>query len=386
MTGLESFSLKNEPALPPLDRARMIRLYEKMVLLRRFERAAQIACRKGETPGFLHLYIGEEAVAVGVCDHLRPADWITSTHRGHGHALAKGMPPTALMAELFGKASGCCGGRGGTMHLYDRAIGLFGSNGIVAAGIGHAAGIGIGARIRQVDEIAVAFFGDGAVNHGGFHEAINFAAVQKAPAIFVCENNLYATATPLSLATLNTDIASKAKSYGIPGIAVDGNDVLAVREVARAAIARARHGDGPTLIEAKTYRIVGHHEGDPVAGTYRAQSEIDAWAKRDPIRMFRHRLLEEYAIASPSQLDGIDEAVEEQIEDALAFARQAPAPDAATVRVSLYADPINPPATLSTKLSRKAAMVSWLDAVRDGIAEEMRRDPHILYFGEGTGE
>jgi 2-oxoisovalerate dehydrogenase E1 component len=364
----------------------MIRLYEKLVLLRRFETAAQIACRKGETPGFLHLYIGEEAVAVGVCDHLRPADWITSTHRGHGHALAKGMPPTALMAELFGKASGCCGGRGGTMHLYDRSIGLFGSNGIVAAGIGHAAGIGIGARIRQVDEIAVAFFGDGAVNHGGFHEAINFAAVQKAQAIFVCENNLYATATPLSLATLNTDIASKAKSYGIPGIAVDGNDVLAVREVARAAIARARHGDGPTLIEAKTYRIVGHHEGDPVAGTYRAQSEIDAWAKRDPIRMFRHRLLEEYAIASPSQLDGIDEAVEEQIEDALAFARQAPVPDAATVRVSLYADPINPPATLSTKLSRKAAMVSWLDAVRDGIAEEMRRDPHILYFGEGTGE
>src|SRR5438105_4830324 len=233
MTGRERPSLMNEPAKPPLDPPWMIRLYERMVLLRRFESAAQIACRKGETPGFLHLYIGEEAVAVGVCSHLKPADWITSTHRGHGHALAKGMAPKTLMAELFGKAAGCCGGRGGTMHLYDRSIGLFGTNGIVAAGIGHAAGAGISARIRQADEVAVAFFGDGAVNHGGFHEAINFAAVQKAPAVFVCENNLYATATPLTMTTLNSDVASKAQSYGIPGIMVDGNDVLAVHEVAR---------------------------------------------------------------------------------------------------------------------------------------------------------
>src|SRR5437868_9696060 len=172
MTGLERFSLKNEPALPPLDRARMIRLYEKMVLLRRFETAAQIACRKGETPGFLHLYIGEEATAVGVSAHLQPSDWITSTHRGHGHALAKGMTPHALMAELFGKADGCCGGRGGTMHLYDRGIGLFGTNGIVAAGISHAAGVGMSARLRKSGQVAVAFFGDGAVNHGGFHEAL----------------------------------------------------------------------------------------------------------------------------------------------------------------------------------------------------------------------
>src|SRR5205823_1177994 len=203
MTGLERFSLKNEPALPPLDRARMIRLYEKMVLLRRFETAAQIACRKGETPGFLHLYIGEEATAVGVCAHLGAEDWITSTHRGHGHALAKGMAPRTLMAELFGKADGCCGGRGGTMHLYDRSSGLFGTNGIVAAGIGHAAGVGIGARLQKTGGVAVSFFGDGAVNHGGFHEAINFAAVQKSAAVFVCENNLYATATPLAMATLN---------------------------------------------------------------------------------------------------------------------------------------------------------------------------------------
>src|SRR5437764_6588370 len=168
-----NLQLKNIPAEPPLPAPLLLDLYEKMVLLRRFETAAQIACRKGETPGFLHLYIGEEAVAVGVCAHLRPTDWITSTHRGHGHALAKGMAPKTLMAELFGKAAGCCGGRGGTMHLYDRSIGLLGTNGIVAAGIGHAAGAGISARIRQADEVAVAFFRDGAVNQGGFHGAIS---------------------------------------------------------------------------------------------------------------------------------------------------------------------------------------------------------------------
>src|SRR5438105_12565338 len=378
MPGQGTLSLKNAPAAPPLDAARMIRLYEKMVLLRRYESAAQIACRKGETPGFLHLYIGEEAVAVGVCAHLRPTDWITSTHRGHGHALAKGMSPQILMAELFGKASGCCGGRGGTMHLYDRSVGLFGTNGIVAAGIGHAAGVGISARVRQVDEVAIAFFGDGAVNHGGFHEAINFAAVQQAAAVFVCENNLYATATPLTMATLNSDVASKAQSYGIPGIMVDGNDVLAVHEVARQAIERARRGEGPTLIEAKTYRTVGHHEGDPVVGAYRTQAEIDAWAKRDPVKAFRERLIEEYAITS-SDLDQIDGAINEQIEEALAFARQAPEPNPATVRTSVYADPLNPPSALALSSSSKTVATSWLDAVRDGIAEEMRRDAHILY-------
>jgi 2-oxoisovalerate dehydrogenase E1 component len=207
----------NRPSLPDgLDAAALLALYRCMALLRRFESVAQIACRKGETPGFLHLYIGEEAVAAGVCAHLRPTDWITSTHRGHGHALAKGMPPTVLMAELFGKAAGCCGGRGGTMHLYDRATGLFGTNGIVAAGIGAAVGAAVSARYRGTDDIAVAFFGDGAVNHGGFHESVNFGAVMRAPVVFVCENNLYATATPLATVTLNSDIASRAGRMAFP--------------------------------------------------------------------------------------------------------------------------------------------------------------------------
>ena len=255
------------------DRQVLIELFEKMVLLRRFESIAQIACRKGETPGFLHLYIGEEATGVGICAHLRRTDWITSTHRGHGHALAKGGDPRRIMAELFGKVDGICGGRGGTMHLYDRSIGLFGTNGIVAAGIGHAAGAGMAARQQGRDDIGVSFFGDGASNHGNFHEALNFAAVQRAPAVFVCENNLYATATPFRTVTLNTDIASKAASYGMPGVAVDGNDVFAVWLAMKEATERARSGKGPTLIEAKTYRTVGHHEGDPVIGTYRTQEE-----------------------------------------------------------------------------------------------------------------
>jgi 2-oxoisovalerate dehydrogenase E1 component len=376
----------DEPAVLPLSVPTLLGLYERMVLLRRFESAAQIACRKGETPGFLHLYIGEEATAVGVCANLTPSDWITSTHRGHGHALAKGVSPSTLMAELFGKVDGCCGGRGGTMHLYDRSAGLFGTNGIVAAGIGHAAGVGIGARLRGSSEVAVAFFGDGAINHGGFHEAINFAAVQRAASVFVCENNLYATATPLSMATLNTDIASKAAAYGIPGVAVDGNDVIAVHATARDAIARARSGEGPTLIEAKTYRTVGHHEGDPVVGTYRSQEEIDRWVQRDPIAMFRRRLVEEFSVVPAAKLDEIDARVEKSVEDALSFARASLEPDAATVRAHVFAEPLNPPEAFVSQAPGQTAATGWLDAVRDGIAEEMRRDPHIMYFGEGIGE
>src|SRR4051812_50088513 len=234
------------PPLARFERATLLGFYQRMALLRRFELKVQEMGRSGKI-GFLHLYIGEEATAVGVCAHLRPTDWITSTHRGHGHALAKGVSPRALMAELFGKADGICGGRGGTMHLYDRSVGLFGTNGIVGAGIGHAVGIGLSAQARGRDDIGVAFFGDGAANHGAFHEGLNFAAVQRAPAVFFCENNLYPTATPLKSITLNPEIATKAASYGMPGVAVDGNDVFAVWLAMKEATERARSGKGPTL-------------------------------------------------------------------------------------------------------------------------------------------
>ncbi|MCY0150172.1 thiamine pyrophosphate-dependent enzyme [Hoeflea sp. G2-23] len=368
------------------DDAVLLDLYETMVLLRRFETVAQTACRKGETPGFLHLYIGEEATGAGICAHLRPTDWVTSNHRGHGHALAKGSQPRRVMAELFGKSGGICGGRGGTMHLYDKSVGLFGTNGIVAAGIGHAVGIGLGARLRGTDDIGVAFFGDGASNHGAFHEAVNLAAVLKSATVFVCENNLYATATPLSDVTLNPEIAEKAKAYGLPAFAVDGNDVFAVYQAMEAATKRARSGQGPTLLECKTYRVVGHHEGDPVVGTYRDQQEIDAWLKRDPIDMFRRRLIAEFKAADEAVLAEIDSKIEAIVADALDFARTSPPPDPSTVTRNVFAEPINPPKALAAPAAGATVVQGWLDAVRDGIAEEMRENPHIIYFGEGTGE
>lgn len=367
-----------------LSPAEILRLYEQMVLIRQFELAAQACYKRGELPGFIHLYVGQEAVAAGVCAHLQPADWITSTHRGHGHALAKGLPPRALMAELYGKATGCCGGRGGSMHLYDAAHGVFGTNGIVGAGIPHAVGAALSARTRGTAHVAAAFFGDGATNHGAFHESLNFAGAQRAGTLFVCENNLYATATPLKAITGNAEVASRAAAYGVPGIAVDGNDVLAVWQVARDAVARARTGGGPTLIEAKTYRFVGHHEGDPVAGVYRTQDEVDAWKRRCPIQSLRQRILTEFRQATARELDELDRRVEAVVADAIEFARASAEPDAATVLDRCWSKSMVSPAPEASASAKETK--GWLDAVREGIAEEMRRDPHVLYFGEGIGE
>ncbi len=369
------------------DASDCLALYEQMVLLRQFELAAQSNYKAGRMPGFIHLYIGEEAVAVGVCAHLRRDDWITSTHRGHGHALAKGVSPKSVLAELYGKVTGCCGGRGGSMHLYDARAGLFGTNGFVGGGLPATVGIGLSAKVRKTDQVAVAFFGDGATSHGAFHESVNFATVQNAPVLFVCENNLYATATPLASATKNTEIASRAAAYGLPGVAVDGNDVLAVWEVTRQAVERARQGGGPTLIEAKTYRTVGHHEGDPLVGVYRSQAELDEWKQRCPIATFRRRLTEQ-GQATNAQLDAIDERVAAHIAQAVEFSEASPQPEAATANDHVWAEPINPSVHFAGSSSAETKVVEqgWLDAVRDGIAEEMRRDPHILYLGEGTGE
>jgi 2-oxoisovalerate dehydrogenase E1 component len=376
------------PPLPEgLDRDSLIRLYREMTLLRRFELAAQIACRTGETPGFLHLYIGEEAVAVGVCAHLAPTDWITSTHRGHGHALAKGMHPSPLMAELYGKLDGCCGGRGGTMHLYDRSIGLFGTNGLVGGGIPAAVGAAISHKYRKTGGVAVAFFGDGASNHAAFHEGLNFAGMMRAPVIFVCENNLYATATPLRTVTLNPEVASRAAAYGIPGVAVEGHDVVALWQALEEATRRAQAGEGPPLIEAKTYRTVGHHEGDQVTGTYRTQAEVDSWAARCPLKTFREKLVQEWGIVGSEELAALEEEIDGEVKGAIEFARASAEPDPVTVRSNVYNAPLNPPESLvSPQHHARTVEQGWLDAVRDGLAEEMRRNANILYLGEGTGE
>jgi len=378
---------KANDALADLDRDQLLGLYREMQMLRKFELAAQVACRSGETPGFLHLYVGEEAVAVGVCAHLRRSDWVTSTHRGHGHALAKGMDPNVLMAELYGKGDGCCGGRGGTMHLYDPSVGLFGTNGLVGGGIPSAVGAAISAKHRKTGDVAVAFFGDGATNHAAFHESLNFAGFMRAPVVFVCENNLYATATALSNVTLNPEIASRAAAYGIPGVAVDGNDVVAMWRAMKTAAERARRGEGPTLIEAKTYRTVGHHEGDPVTGVYRNQAEVDEWAQRCPIKRLREALVDELELAKPKELDAIDAEIDRAVAGAIDFARKSPEPDPNAYARHVYADQINPAEAMLPGAEKGGGPeTSWLDAVRDGIADEMRRNRDIIYFGEGTGE
>ena len=374
-----------------LDVPLLLHLYEQMLLLRRFESVAQIACRKGETPGFLHLYIGEEATAVGVCAHLRPTDWITSTHRGHGHALAKGMDPHILMAELFGKRDGCCGGRGGTMHLYDRSVGLFGTNGIVAAGISHAVGVGISAR-RRKDATASASPSSATapVNHGGFHEALNFAGVQRAPAVFVCENNLYATATPLEHARRSIPRSpAEARPTAFPASPSTATTCSPCTRRCARRCDRARRGDGPTLIEAKTYRTVGHHEGDPVTGTYRTQAEVDAWATRDPVSTFREQADRRFRGGRRRrELDAIDATDREGRPGRAGIrhgARLSPIRRRSVFHV--FADPLNPPAALAAT-PKSGGHGDRAGSMRCATASPRRcgATRHILYFGEGTGE
>jgi 2-oxoisovalerate dehydrogenase E1 component len=269
------------------------------------------------------------------------------------------------------------------MHLYDKARGVYGTNGIVGAGIPHAVGAALSGKTRGTDSIAAAFFGDGATSHGAFHESLNFAGAQNAGVLFVCENNLYATATPLTIATRNTEIWTRAAAYGIPGIAVDGNDVLAVWQVAKDASERARKGEGPTLIEAKTYRTVGHHEGDPLTGTYREQPEIDYWKARCPLLRFRKRLTEEFGIKA-KEIEELEAKVAAVVEDSIDFGRKSPEADPSTFSHHTWSDNINP-TIIPPDPAKGTKLTSWLDAVRDGIAEEFRRNPHTLYFGEGIG-
>ncbi len=309
-------------------------LYRSMQEQREFELKAYELFRSGKMPGFIHLYVGEEAVAAGVCAHLRKDDYVTSTHRGHGHALAKGIPPREALAELMGTVGGCCGGRGGSMHLYEPAVGFLGTNGVVAAGIPIAAGAALSAKLHGTDQVAVVFLGDGAVSNGAFHEGLNMAGVWNLPLVAVCENNMYATETPFTAATKNTHVANRGQAYGIPGVEVDGEDVLAVYEKAGEAIARARRGEGATLIECLTYRWFGHHVGDPGTG-YRPKDEIAAWKARDPVAKLREQVLEA-KIAEPQEFETIDADVRKLIDEAAEFSLNSPQPDAATALDHVY--------------------------------------------------
>jgi 2-oxoisovalerate dehydrogenase E1 component len=293
----------------------------------------------GLIPGACHTYVGEEAVAVGVCANLRRDDVIFSTHRGHGHALAKGVAPRELMAELLGRATGVSRGRGGSMHLFSPEVGLMGTTGIVGPNILQAAGAGYTFQLLETDRVSVGFFGDGAVNNGAFHEGLNLAAIWQLPVIFVAENNQYATEVAFSNATRNTDVASRAANYGMPGVAVDGNDVVAVHAAAATAVARARSGGGPTLLEGRTYRTRAHAEGMRDAG-YRTSDEVDSWKRRDPLLMARQRLTADGA--GESDVLAVEAEVKAIVDEASEFAKNSPYPEAATATQHVFSqDKVN---------------------------------------------
>jgi len=308
-----------------IPREKLIEMYKRMELIRHFEYTVNELYARGKIFGALHLYAGEEAVAVGVCANLRPDDYAVSTHRGHGHCIAKGADVKRLMAELFGRSTGVCKGKGGSMHLADVSVGMLGASGIVGGGIPLAAGAGLSAKYRGTDQVAVGFFGDGASNQGVFHESLNLASIWDLPVIYVCENNQYAESTPVSAAMRVKNVADRAAAYAMPGKVVDGMDVIAVHEAAKQAVERARQGEGPTLIECKTYRFEGHEMGD-AHDLYRSKEEVEQWKKRCPIRRLRQTLISSGGLTE-REAEKMEQEVKKQIEDAVKFADESPYPD-----------------------------------------------------------
>jgi pyruvate dehydrogenase E1 component alpha subunit len=309
-----------------IERTSYLRMYRTMLTIRRFEERCNHLYMQGRIPSTLHLYIGQEAVATGVCAHLRPDDYLFSTHRPHGHAIAKGVSLRPIMAELFAKSTGCCKAKGGSMHVGDVNVGMFPAIAIVGGNAPIAAGAALAAKRLTEDRVSVCFFGDGAANEGAVHEAMNLAAIWDLPVVYVCENNLYAASTPLSVAFKVENIADRAAAYGMPGVVVDGNDVEAVHDVAGAAIDRARRREGPTLIEAKTYRLCGHSRSDP--RTYRSKEEEALWESKDPIRNLARRLTN-LGLATDESLATIEHEVTALIDEAVAFAEESPPPEPA---------------------------------------------------------
>jgi pyruvate dehydrogenase E1 component alpha subunit len=317
--------LEKETAIQsPISSSQLLSLYRTMLMIRRFEERCNQLYMQGRIPSTLHLYIGQEAVAAGVCAHLRADDHMFSTHRPHGHAIAKGVAPRAIMAELYAKSTGCCKGKGGSMHVGDIRVGMFPAVAIVGGNAPLAAGAALAAKRLTEDRVTVCFFGEGAMNEGAVHEAMNMAAIWDLPVVYVCENNLYAASTPVSTAFKVPDLAGRAAAYGLPGVAVDGNDVEAVYRAAASAIDRARQRRGPTLIEAKTYRLCGHSRSDP--RTYRTKEEEAEWAARDPIPNLGERLKQQ-GLVSDESLAAVEEEVARAIDDAVRFAEESPSPE-----------------------------------------------------------
>jgi TPP-dependent pyruvate/acetoin dehydrogenase alpha subunit len=318
-----------------VGRELLVEMQRRMLRIRLFEEAVAAMAANGEIPGVVHLSIGQEATVVGACVALQEKDYMTGTHRSHGHPIAKGARIAPLMAELLGKRTGVCKGKGGSMHLADFSVGSLGESGVLASSMPVAVGAGLSAKTRKTDQVCLSFFGDGAVNEGAFHESLNLAAVWSLPVIFCCENNNYAVAAHVSELTSVKEIASRSTAYGIPGAVVDGQDVVAVHQVVSEAVERARGGQGPSLIEAKTYRYREHAEG--LRLHYRPEGELESWMARDPIELHRTRLLE--SGVSEDELDELRVVEQAEVERAVEFARESPFPDPSEAFEGLYAQP-----------------------------------------------
>jgi len=316
-----------------LTKDKLLWIYERMRFIREFENRAADLFAQGKVPGFVHLYAGEEAIAIGVCAHLTDRDYITSTHRGHGHCIAKGVDINAMMAELYGKKTGACNGKGGSMHIADATKGMLGANGIVGAGGPLACGSGLTAKVKGTDQVTICFFGDGAAEQGTMHESMNLASIWKLPVIFVCENNGFAQTTPSHYHCAAEDVADRATGYNMPGFSVDGTDLFAVYEAAGEAIARARRGEGPTLIECKAFRYYGHFQGDNLS--YYTEDDKAQQKARDPIDKFAKRVLDR-KLLSEAELAEIDARAKKVLDEAVRFAEESPYPALDEILTDVY--------------------------------------------------
>lgn len=359
-------------------------LYRKMQIIRQTEEELARCHQRGLIHGACHTYVGEEAIASAVCAHLVNADVVFSTHRGHGHALGKGMPPRELMAELFGRETGCSRGRGGSMHLFSPEIGMMGTSGIVGPCILQACGGGYSFKLTKTDNVAVAFFGDGAVNNGAFHEGLNMASIWKLPVLFICENNQFATEVPFSYSAGNPTVGSRGSAYGIPGFTVDGNDAFEIHRIAGEAVKRARSGGGPTLIECVTYRTRAHAEGMGDF-TYRTREDVEKWKKLCPISRLRTAAIEQ-KIASTADFDAIDAEIKAMVEEARKFAETSPWPDGERATQFAYSErPRTSKVPIQNTRPETTREITMTQATHEALSEEMAKNPNIFVMGEGIG-
>src|SRR5437660_3341411 len=335
---IEPASGEEGKTLEGLDRETLIKLYYEMLLIRRFEEKSAESYSMGKIGGFCHLYIGQEAVAVGTISAIRPDDYVLASYREHAHAIAKGISPEAVMAELYGKAGGCSHGKGGSMHLFDAKLNFLGGHASVGGQIPLATGVAFASKYKETDQVTLCFFGEAAVNQGAFHESLNMAQLWKLPCIYICENNMYGMGTSLQRAMSSQNVASKACAYELASESVDGMDVLKMREATRRAIKRAREESLPTLLEARTYRYMGHSMSDP--GKYRTRAEIEKYQERDPIKVFT-KTLKDNGVLSDGDIAEIEAQVEEEVERAVRFADESPLPDPKELYTDIYATPLD---------------------------------------------